>query len=224
LNNRPSSNTHIQDLLSNPEEFNERGGAYVLLQDYFSGLTLSSLKELICNENSDVRKAAIWIASELGEKSREILEEIVSKIDVGDRYFRYHALEVVLVCAQGPKIHHFIEITLALSWSDEVLRRLALRLMVRADMTQIVAAAAQVANDSRINDAHLDGLRLLTEHEKLSLTEFKKYLDASDKTTRLYASVKFVRDNLSSPANPLSLPKADDPEILSLVAEFFDGT
>ena len=152
----------IEDLKAQPERFFEEGRAYDLLQKYFEGADILSLAELLADENSSVRKSAVWITSELGKDAVPLVECVLPLLGDAERYIRYHALEVVLVCSQaGIKglFHHVIS---ALEDEDLGVRELVMVLISNSSIFQFEEAIQHFSGG--INRAHTEGLKLLSSN------------------------------------------------------------
>jgi hypothetical protein len=72
-----TGNLLVKELHENPHVFYEKGKSYQLLQEYFKGFEIDTLTDLLTNSDPYVKRAAIWIASELGHESRSLIKEIV---------------------------------------------------------------------------------------------------------------------------------------------------
>src|SRR5688572_2854938 len=89
----------IEQMLSNPARFRETGKPYALLQEYFHGFPLHTLKPLIGHDDIDVRRSVVWIISELGHDGCPLLLDVKALIGEGDRYISYHVLDILIACA-----------------------------------------------------------------------------------------------------------------------------
>jgi hypothetical protein len=178
----------ITDLLDRPEEFHEQGRAYDLLQEYFAGLPVGTLRPLVRHENELVRRAAIWILSELGAGASSLLDEVVPLITSRDRYLAYHALEIAIVCAIGERVDRFAAITRGLEHDDEVIRVLTMRLLSNADQTQLEAGHVQAAT-SGLAEAHRLGLERLSRQTSLEPDAVTGMLAAGDPLLRRYGAI-----------------------------------
>lgn len=151
----------IGELLADPARFKQRGRAYQLLQEYFAELPVETLRPLLAHENILVRHAAVWIASELGGEASPVLDDVIPLIGSSDRHLVYHALEVLTVCAIGSYVDRFVLLPQALESEDDVIRSLAMRLLSRADQSQLEAAARFAETLPASRDVHRAGLGLL---------------------------------------------------------------
>lgn len=151
----------IEELLADPSGFADRGRAYQLLQAYFSGAPLETLRPLLRSADAHVRRAAAFVVSELGVKACPVLDDVLSLMNSGDRYLTFHAMESTALCATGERSKEFFHIVGKLEDPDEVLRSLSMFLMSNAAASQL-GAALTLAERSRHN-AHEEGLRVLID-------------------------------------------------------------
>lgn len=131
----------IEELAAEPQAFFDGGRTYELLQCYFDGLPKDTLVPLLRSDDVVVRRAAAFVVSELGIAAQELLPEVVSLMESGDRYSKYQAMESLTVCAEDEEAEHFFHVPLELESEDAVLRKLAMRLISRAEGHQLAAAA-----------------------------------------------------------------------------------
>ena len=87
----------IDELLTDSARFNELGKSYELLQEYFEGFPLNTLRALLSNEDYMVKRAAIWIVAELGEAANELINDVIPLLNYNDRYIKYYAIESIMV-------------------------------------------------------------------------------------------------------------------------------
>ncbi len=185
-------NPLIAELLVDPDAFTQRGRPYLLLQAYFAGLPVGTLRPLLRHENLLVRQAAVWIASELGGKVCPLLDDVVALVASDDRMLNYYALEVATVCAVGPREDRFIYVPRALETSDDVVRRLAMRLLTRADQAQIDAAARLATSMPSSARVHEQGLLLLGSSESCDSNDVQRMLTYGEPLARRYGAIAAV--------------------------------
>jgi hypothetical protein len=183
----------VAELLEDPESFTQRGRAYQLLQAVFAGFPVDSLVGLLAHQNASVQRAALFVASELGEQARHLVPSVVPLTASGNRHLAYGALEVLSVCATGDLIQHFLPLVNALEHDDQVIRSLAMRLLVRASTAQLAAACQQFSQGDDGNSVHLVGLRSLLAGSKLELEKMASLIASSDAVLCRYGAVALCR-------------------------------
>lgn len=186
-------NSLIAELLSDPARFKREGRAYQLLEEYYSGLPVETLRPLLRHDDAMVRHAALWVTAELGQQACVLLDDAIPHIKSEDRFQSYHALEIVAVCAVGAQVERFIRIVAGLESGDSVIRGLAMRLMARADDSQLQAGAA-AADDGGVGvDAHVRGLKLLAAIEAADPVEVQRFLVSDNEMDRCYGAIAAKR-------------------------------
>jgi hypothetical protein len=199
MNTAYLGNPLIGELLADPAAFKEHGRAYQLLEEYFSGLAVETLRPLLRHENTLVRHAAVFVASELGQEASPLLDDVVPLIESDDRFVSYHALEVTVVCATGPLADRFIAIPRALESRDDVVRVLAMRLLTRADPTQLEAAAARADQIAINKEVHSRGLLMLAGSASRDPRDVRLMLSDKHPIARMYGAVAAKRLREKSP-------------------------
>ena len=177
------------ELLSDPEKFFDQGKAYILLQEYFKGYPLKTLRVLLNHKDPMVQKSAIWVTSELGREAYPLICEAIHLIDSDERYIQYHALEIVMVCSFGENANKFIHVVRSLKCDDEVIRILVMRLISNADIPRLEAGIRQLKPEDPTDKIHLHGLRCLLEIDKFDEKRVVQMLDAPDPLLRKYGAI-----------------------------------
>lgn len=180
-----TDSTLLDQLLESPKEFFDRGRSYDLLQEYFEGRDVESLRELLCHDDVFVRRVAAWITSELGSRGCGLLSDVIALLKSGDRYLSYHALEIITVCARGSNAREFSRVLQHFEHADSVLNQLAMRLTARADTSQWIAAR----EEGRLSASHRIGLDSLIEAGSSGANAIDRLLSSSDSIQRKYGAI-----------------------------------
>jgi HEAT repeat protein len=130
----------IAEMLADPQKFDKDGAAYELLQSYFQGYPAETLRPLLRSDNAFVRKAAAFIASELGAKAADLVDDVVPLLNDTDRYVQSDAMDVLAVCCTGPRVGKYVELVKMTESKDPALQAIAKRLVERADDSQAEVA------------------------------------------------------------------------------------
>lgn len=200
----------VAELLADPATFKERGRAYQLLEQYFEGLGIDTLRPLLAHNDLLVRHAAVWVASELGQQGCALLDDVIALLDTEDRYLTYHALEVTVVCAMGSDVDRFVHIPRALESRDDIIQNLAMRLMAQADSTQLEAGSRLVTAIGANAGVHRRGLSLLAAGRACNPEDIRHMLLEDDALVRMYAAIAAKR------------LRQEHPELLQMAATLRD--
>lgn len=158
-------NILIQQLLDDPQTFSEKGSANELLKEYFRGLPIGTLGPLLESKELLVKKAAIWIASELDKKTSPLLNKVIPYLDENEIYLRFYALETVFLCSVEENIKYFIHVVRALEDESDAIRVHAMKLISNASVSQIESAINEISNFDNAEDHRIGLLSLLTEYD-----------------------------------------------------------
>jgi hypothetical protein len=212
-------NPLIGELLADPAVFKERGRAYQLLEEYFAGLPVQTLRPLLQHTDTLVKYAAVWVASELGQQASTVLDDIVPLVDSDDRFLSYHALEIIVACAIGNLADRFIGIPRALESRDDVIRVLAMRLLTRAHPTQLEAAAGLADRITGCKDVHRCGLLLLARCESGDHEGVRRMLSDDNPVAQMYGAIAANRLGENSPELLQAAAELADPSISRFARE-----
>lgn len=179
----------IAKLLQSPEQFNDEGLAYQLLQRYFAGLPIDSLRPLLNDDRTAVHRSASFIASELGVKAIPIVEDVARLINSSDPHVQWYAMEVVTVCGTGVHAHLFVHVTDKLDAADGALRRLAMRLVAAADRTQLEAAQRALQSRGGEAEVHHRGIQAVVDADREDPVAISRMLADPNALTRRYGAI-----------------------------------
>lgn len=208
-----AGNLLIKELHENPHVFYKKGRAYQLLQEYFKGYKLDTLSDLLTNSDPYVKRAAIWMASELGNESRSLITEIVPLAnDDEDEYIQSYALEVLIVCAHGEHSEKIIHVIKALQSNRKLIRLLAMRVIANLTADQF-DAGIEYLKSSNENDLHIEGLRSLNEFEQLSAKQALSMINSEEPLIRKYGAIIAKRKLQSEPDLMKKVTKSSDSDL-----------
>jgi HEAT repeat protein len=187
MNPNSSADQLIKDLLIDPARFTEQGKSYQLLQHYFNGYDVESLRPLLSHKNSLVRRSAAFVASELGGKAGTLVHNVVPLIhDDADRHTQWYATECIAVCSTGQRAEQYVAVVRQMENDDVVMRLLAMRLVTHADPGQLAAALEAMTSSG---EAHEAGLRLLLKGDAVDGSEVMRMLNSPEPVARKYAAI-----------------------------------
>ncbi|MBI2374004.1 MAG: hypothetical protein HYV07_08400 [Deltaproteobacteria bacterium] len=202
----------ICDLLADPRRFNDDGRAYDLLQAYFEGLAVETLRPLLRSADPLVRRVAVFVASELGGQAADVIHDVIPLLESGDRYLQYHAMEVLTVCCGGEHAGEFAHVARQLESADDVLRALAMRLVARADVSQFEAARRLVARDAN-SRTHQEGLQILAAGEGVEPGPVAAMIGNADPLLRRYGAIAAKRLLARLPSLMSEVGASDDGDL-----------
>ncbi len=209
----PPADELIRELLHNPGKFDEEGRAYILLQHYFAGLSLDTLRPLLRSNNVLVQQAAGFIASELGSKASSLIDDVIPLLSSTDAYNQWYAMDVLVVSAIGEKAESFAHLLRMLESETEVIRGQAMVLVARADTAQLEASKRVIGRGGSRLDAHRESLQALATAHRLDPNVIAGMMQSSDDVTRRYAAIAAYRVRREHPGLMAQAATSEDPEI-----------
>ena len=209
----PSCAELMEDLLADPKQFYDEGRGYALLQAFFDGEPHETLRTLLRSQHFFVRRVAMFVASELGIDAYDLIDDVITLLNSEDWYLQHYAMEVIAVCAQGEQAPKFVLVVGMLEHRDERLRGLAMYLMSRVEVSQLVAARDALMVDVSVNEVHVRGLGVLTEGQAVDPTVVSAMIGSFDPLTRRYGAIGAKRVDHRYPALMKEVAASDDAEL-----------
>ncbi|MFZ2875059.1 MAG: hypothetical protein WAZ94_11330 [Phycisphaerales bacterium] len=195
------------EMVADPERFAAEGKAYALLQHYFAGRSLAHLSPLMRSPHPLVKRAVIFVLSELGQRAEPLVEEVLPLARDADRLVRYQALEVIAVCARGDNAALTREIGRAL---DDTEPSLEMGLLVRLDVAQLGAAYEYLQAHDGLPGVHLEGFALLLAPDAIDDGRVESMLTSATPALRRYAAVAVARSRHRPSSLIAALTKSED--------------
>jgi hypothetical protein len=204
----------IRELLNDPNGFSGRGDDYKLLQEFFDGFPVEELRPLLAHNHRAVRRAVVWLVSELGKEARPLINEALPLLADSERYVRAYALDIIAVCAIGEDADKYVHVIRLLEDADEIMRVQAMFLVSNAEISQLQAAVKQANADFLSSPSHRSGLSLLlTEH--LDVSAASTMIHSSEPLLRKYGAIAAWRFRNRFPELFLTLEANVDPDVRS---------
>ena len=179
----------IEKLKKDTEEF---GGEdqYQLLEEYFHGLSIETLHDLLCYEDKLIRKIALWIISELGEATAEdFLEEAASQMNDDDPLICYYSSEMVACYGTDKYMDNFMRIFDFFEHSNAKIRTLSMYNISKLTDSRIKEAYAYSVSNKILSDSHEKGLLSLMHIDTLTASDITAMLHSDDSVIRKYGVI-----------------------------------
>jgi HEAT repeat protein len=175
----------IDELLSNPEDFNKHEKGYDLLQAFLAGMPSELLFPLLDSNNQLIQEIAVWIISELGIDGCRFLPKAVQLLNSKSRIVKYYALEIISICADDADGKNIILIIKNLDDHDDVIRIHAMNLVSNLNKHQLEFGLKEL-------DAPINIAKIFTVLQEISgANDFhKKSIDLFSHQSGLQAMMK----------------------------------
>src|SRR6266568_4643449 len=184
----------LEGIMAEPDPNSDTVGflANRLLDEYHKGFPLENLVPLLRSENERLLDTGIFIASELGEKGKPLLNDVSALLKHPAKKVRYLAIECVLLWA-GPT--NKLELASAVALLDDAeaaVRRNAMRFLTAASREQLEAALCHL-EVTQPKSPHARGLQWLRSSDSSNAKEVMITLQSRDSIMRKYGAAAAAR-------------------------------
>ena len=180
----------IEKLKKDTEKFRKEGGEYQLLEAYYNGLSVETLRDLLCYEDKYIRELTLWIISELGETTAEgFLEEAASQMKSGDPAIYFHSSEIVACYGTDKYMDDFMRIFEFFEHSNDKIRTLSMYRISQLIVSRLKEAYTYSVNNKILSDSHEKGLLSLIHINTLTSSDVKAMLNSGDSIIRKYGVI-----------------------------------
>jgi hypothetical protein len=203
----------IDRLYNNPSKFFDSGTSYQLLQEYFNGFPIDTLIPLLAHNDPLVKRVATFILSELGLGGYTLIDYVIPLLHDEDRYIKYHALEIVMVCSEGRNIDKFSFVVPFMEDNDDVIRILTMKLVSNADNMQLESGICFYGEGDTKNKLHREGLSALLKIEQLNPEQVASMINSDERLTRKYGIIAAKKLYTKYPNLIIEALSNEDPDI-----------
>jgi len=207
--------TLINQLLEDSETFFDNGSSYDLLQCYFDGYPVDSLRSLLESKDSFVNRVAIWIASELGINASSVAKSILPLLKSKERYIKYYALDSVMVISSSSEKSFFFHVLNSLLDEDHIIRKHAMFLVSNASDFLLEEALKECGINSE--NEHARGLSLLLAEANIIL--FEEFKNESSDLLNAYSAI-YVKRHIDSLPKDVKEAVYSDSSINSFIDDY----
>jgi hypothetical protein len=159
-----------------------------LLAEFHRGYPLESLRPLLLNDNTEVAKAGAWIASELGEMGKPLLNDVSPLLQHPDSKVRFSAIDCILLWADPSKGPELASVVNLIEDPESRVRWKVMDFLSRATREQL-AAALSYFEATNPRSKNIRGLRLLLGSGAENPKEATAALHDQDDVMRKYGVV-----------------------------------
>ncbi|MGH9497690.1 MAG: hypothetical protein ACRD3L_00960 [Terriglobales bacterium] len=159
-----------------------------LLAEFHRGYPLQNLRPLLPNDNTEVVKVGAWIASELGEKGKPLLDDVALLMQHPDSKVRFSAIDCILLWADPSKGPELASVVNLIDDPESRIRWKVLEFLSRASREQLAAALSYIEGTNP-QSKNIQGLRLLLGSGAQNPREATAALRDQDELMRKYGAV-----------------------------------
>ena len=161
-----------------------------LLDLFHGGFPIINLRPLLSSANDGVARTGTWLASELGERCRPVLEDICGLLRHSDRRVRYFAIDC-LMSAPPTNIEPVVEVIGLLRDRDAAVRLKAMEFVAGAPAESLQALIPHLS-DENFELGHVAGTRLLLDRHPTP-EEIQAFIESEDPVRRKYGAAAAAR-------------------------------
>ena len=184
----------IAELAADPERFEQGGKINALLQDYFRGYPVGTLRPLLTHPNAIVRRTALWVAAELPQRASGLIDCILPFLADPNAFERQRALETVFLCAKGEDLDKIVHVFRALEDADPNLRRKAMSLLVNAGDEQLAAPLSLQQRLGPSKNLHAAGITVVVQKPPLEAGLMVQLIAHEEPLFRRYGAIAAARN------------------------------
>jgi hypothetical protein len=195
-----------------------------LLREFFRGYPVENLKLLLQSWNVDVLRAAVWIASELGIKSRPLLRDVAALLKHADPQVRIDAIDCALSSAGLGDGDVIAAVLSRLGDPIGVVRLKAADFVIRASEEQLGEAVTYFDRKGDTSSEVACGIRWLMSADARDQAAISARLANRSALTRKMGLAAAARIYESNDAPLRAAARVDDPDIREISTMVLDWT
>lgn len=177
-------NQLIADLQNDPERFYKNKQSLGLLQEFYHGFPISTLRPLLHSENQIIKRESVWITSEL-VNAEELMDDVFMLLDDDDDYVVFYAAEVVARFYRN--INEFSKVFKLLEHSEQSVVDSAMNLISRFSKPELQWAYEYFVQTGEHN--HEQGLWLLLHYDEIGKEEIQQLINGSNSVVSKYSQI-----------------------------------
>ncbi|HYL99833.1 MAG TPA: hypothetical protein VEZ90_12835 [Blastocatellia bacterium] len=208
----------VEQMLTSAENLDDGLLANSLLSEFHRGAPLAYLRPLLLSPDHRVAALGAWIASELGQKGKPLLDAVSPLLSHPNRRVRFWIIDCVLLWAGPSDGREISQAACLIDDPEKAVRWKAMIFLYRASTDQLEAALAFLeSEDSRSPNAV--ALRWLLSVPACDTETIARELRGPDARLRKYAAVAAARLGSQNKQPLAAAALSDDPEVAEFAAD-----
>jgi len=208
----------IEELITNPETADDESVAYRLFERFGRGAPLDYLRPLLLSTDERLASLGAWIASELGEGGKPLLDVVGGLLGHPAKKVRFWIIDCILLWADTSDGREIADVVRLIDDPEKAVRWKAMVFLFRASRDQLESALAYL-NAEEPGSPNALGLRWLLHTAAQDVETVEGELRNSDARMRKYAAVAAVRMSTEDRHPLLLAASSDDPEVAEFAAD-----
>lgn len=208
----------IEQIIRTPETVDDGRLANCLLDQFHRGAPLENLRPLLLSPHPELASSGAWIASELGEKGKPLLNVVVNLLEHPDKRVRFWIIDCVLLWAGPSKQRELSKAVRLIDDREKAVRWKAMVFLSRASRDQLEAALAWFLSEEP-ESPNVLGLRWLLGATGSDVEAVEAMLENTEPRMRKYAAVAAVRMALENQHSLVIAASLGDTEVAEFAAD-----
>jgi len=202
----------INQIMDDPNDSNIGVLVNKLLREFHRGYPLEHLRLLLLSQNDSIAETGIWVASELGQKAKPLLDDVVPLLKHPAKTVRFFAVDCVLSCATESNKHEVASVIPLLDETEAAVRWKAMGFLSRASREQL-QGALDYLNTTEPDSMHIHGLQWLLSQGANNPEEIMPFIQSQDSILRKYGVVAAVQTSQHNSKPLFYAASMGDPDI-----------
>jgi hypothetical protein len=199
----------ISEALANPAAFNKHAE---LLAQFFHGLPIEALSELLQSSNGNTILAGLFIVGELGEKASPVLDDVIALTHHQVARIRCSAYAALTCCVPKERPEMYANFVRGLQDIDPGCRQYVMSLMMRAS-DRLLRAALDALKEGTPDAELREGLSTLLSDAAQDSSHVKSWFSSGRPFTRKIGAVAAGRLAGHDASLLEAAATSDDPDV-----------
>ena len=192
--------------------------SYALLNAFFSGYPIDRLRRLLLSDSDTAVRGGAWIASELGERARPLLGDLVTLLTAPTRDVRFFVLDAIVASASEADGEAVAAAVDKIRDPEQAVRWNAMNYLVRASR-EVLSSSVAYAKFQPLSEAVRWFLKQDAHPDIVAVT---RRLQDQDQLRRLVAASAAARLRGQDPSALRFAAESPDAEVRSFAREHLD--
>lgn len=182
----------IDQITNNPHNANVGVLGNELLREFHRGYSIEYLRPLLLSNNDNVVEIGIWVASELGQKAKPLLDDVVTLLKHPAKAVRFFATDSVLSCATELNKSELASVIPLLDDAEAAVRWKTMSFLTQASREQL-QGALDYLNIVKPESEYIYGLKWLLSEDIDNSKEVISFIKSANALLRKYGTVAAAR-------------------------------
>jgi hypothetical protein len=208
----------IKQIMDDPNDSNNGVLANELLGEFHRGYSLENLRPLLLSQNDNIAEIGIWVASELGQKAKPLLGDVVTLLKHPATIVRFFAIDCVLSSATESNKLELASVIPLLDDVADAVRWKTMDFLSRASREQLQGALDYLGT-TEPESRYIHGLQWLLSEGGSNPKEVISFIQGRDAIRRKYGAVAAARTSQHDRKSLVFAASMEDPDIKQFASD-----